>query len=317
MGALGVSVNRQVQLAVGIGEALVPACVPLHGSPGTGAAVGALLGPQQTLGQSQLVAEVQEGCTGHGVDPGVGEPQLVVRQTGGGAKHIMVAGDEAVQPQIPGVLVLGQVIGQEAADIGAGVLGEVAAVGTDDLAVGRFVKVAHHSGVAVAPPLLEEVHVEAGLGELGVDGYQDLLTDVDGALLVGAVQLDKGVGHVHTEAGGTLLKPEADHIGHSLAGLDGIGAVHTLLPGIFRFVEAIIQGGLGLEVVEHIAAVAVSLACDEGQWLCALKDGGDPDIAAGVFVFSMSLDCWNQACSSLRSGDRSHKIQHFSARKRP
>ena len=240
-GVQGIFLHRKVQaVPVSLGEAQVLSRVPLHGGSGAGAGIAALLGGKAAVGDPQLVAVVQEGRSRHGEDPGKGQAAFALRQSGSGPGGVVVAGDEAPQTVFLGIVVLGQVVRQEPADIRAGVLGEEAPVARKVALTAPEIVVPEHGVVAVAPPVQTKVHVKAaaqgfvrvvplgnkgGLGVLPVDGAQDVPPDLHGGKLLGAVIFDQGVGHVHPETVAAHVQPEADNILDGFPGGKGVGTV--------------------------------------------------------------------------------------------
>ena len=309
-------IHRQIEPGrVRFGEAEVFAGIPLHGRAGAGAGVSAFLGGHARLvAHADLVAVIEEGDAREREQESVGQFGLLRGQVRTDARRVVIAGDQGYIAFAEAGLVPGREIGQEAADVTLSVTAEEA-----------LFTIANERVIAVVPVVEVEIHMEPAVGDgclrvrpfgnegcfriLAVEHRADVAPDSAGAAALVVVALDEGTGHVHAEAVRAVAEPEAHDVLHRLAGGEGIGTVHGGLPGLRRVQPAVVQGGLALEKVEHVGAVARAFAADVRSARRALEPVVRPDVAAGILVrllFAASAEP-----DVLFGGMAGHEVQEY------
>ena len=194
----------------------------------------------------------------------------------------------------------GFVFAEERHDAGAGIGVEIAVVAiAEHGGVGVAQQHAKAVGYAVPTPIQVEVHVEAGLERLvGASPFRDecgfgvlpanlsehVLPGADRVRLAFVVAFHQAVGHVHAEAVGPHVEPEAHHVEHRVTGAQRLVAECRCLPAFARVGETVVECRLECEEVHDVRAVARLLAADERQSVAALDPVAGPDVAVVVQI---------------------------------
>ena len=74
------------------------------------------------------------------------------------------------------------------------------------------------------------------------------------------------------------------HVQQFVAGGQTVGVIHRQLPRFGNGFETVVEGGLAIEKVFHITAVAVGISADEGTAV-GVPHRVTPDVTVGVGVF--------------------------------
>ena len=293
-------VYRQIQgFRRRVREAQVfPRC-PLHGSTGTGAEIATLFGGQFLVPHTNFVAIIEERCSRHSKQHGVGNAQFVGGQPGCRADGIVVAGNQAVQAVFMGRFIAGQPVIQELVNAGTGILAEIRLADVVRIGIHGAVISAHKPVITVMGSAKHKVHVKTVLqGQtrripltdqcrlriLFLQHGGNVPPDGTGILFVMGIVFDKAERHIHPETVTAHGQPEAHHILDGFHRSTAIRCVGGLLPDFMNFAIAIVQGRLALEEVQDIRTVAVGLAADKRHTVTACKAVIGPDVPAGVFI---------------------------------